>query len=93
VFFARHYFTNFSSSRWVLRWDAQRWKAAVKPDLTMAVRMDRDNLGIHDYYLLPGMRYSRKKLRLAEDNGVYLDAYRFRTLDFLVGMAARAKIA
>jgi hypothetical protein len=93
VFFARHYFTDLGSSRWVLRWDARRWEAAVTPDLTMAVRMDRDNLRVHDYYLLPGRRYSRKKMRLAEDNGIYLDAYRFRTLDFLVGMAARVKFS
>jgi hypothetical protein len=93
VFFARHCVTDFGSSRWVLRRDAPRGEAAAKPDLTMAVRMDRHNVGIQDYYLLPGMCYSRRRMRLAEQNGVYLDAYRFRTLDFLVGMAARVKFS
>ena len=33
-----------------------------------------------------------ESLRLAEQNGVYLDAYRFETLDFFIGMAKRHKI-
>ncbi len=32
------------------------------------------------------------RLRLAEDNGVSLDAYRFETLDALFGMAARVRL-
>jgi hypothetical protein len=59
----------------------------------MAVRMDHNNERIRDYYLLPGMQYTRKKMRLAEQNGVYLDAYRFSNLDFLLGMAARVKFS
>jgi DNA invertase Pin-like site-specific DNA recombinase len=93
VTFARHYITNFGSSRWVLRWDAPVWQSEIKPDLTMAVRMDRNNEKIRDYYLLPGMEYTKKKMRLAEQNGVYLDAYRFKTLDYLVGMAARVRFS
>jgi len=93
VLFARHVVTDFGASRWVLRWDSQRWKPDQKPDLTMAVRMDRHNQDIRDYYLLPGRQYTRKKVRLAERNGVYFDAYRFEKLDYLVGMAARRSVA
>ena len=32
------------------------------------------------------------RLRLAEDNGVSLDAYRFESLECLFDMAARAKL-
>jgi hypothetical protein len=32
------------------------------------------------------------QLRLAEHNGISLDAYRFETLDALYGMAARIKL-
>jgi DNA invertase Pin-like site-specific DNA recombinase len=92
ILFARHIVTDFGSSRWVLRWDSERWKPGHKPDLTMAVRMDHHNRDIRDYYLLPGKQYTRKKVRLAEQNGVYLDAYRFESLEFLVGMAARRPI-
>jgi hypothetical protein len=31
-------------------------------------------------------------LRVAEDNGVYLDAYRFDSLDYFFGMAKRCPI-
>lgn len=58
ILFARPGATNLGSSRWVLRWDARRWDAGAPPDLTMAVRMDRKNKGIQDYYLLPGRRRS-----------------------------------
>jgi hypothetical protein len=29
---------------------------------------------------------------MAEENGIYLDAYRFETLDYFLGMAQRVKI-
>jgi hypothetical protein len=31
-------------------------------------------------------------LRVAEENGVYLDTYRFETLDYFLGMAERVKL-
>ena len=64
----------------------------MKPDITIAVRMDSTNEGIRDYYLLPGIDMTWENLRLAEENGVYLDAYRFETLDYFLGMAKRVKI-
>jgi hypothetical protein len=29
---------------------------------------------------------------VAEENGIYLDAYRFETLDYFLGMAKRMKL-
>ncbi|MGE3993853.1 MAG: recombinase family protein, partial [Pseudorhodoplanes sp.] len=58
----------------------------------VAVRMDRANKAARDYYLLPRLDMSLPKLRLAEYNGISLDAYRYDTLDALYGMAARVKI-
>lgn len=54
--------------------------------------MDRTNKTARDYYLLPRLDMSLPKLRLAEYNGISLDAYRYDTLDALYGMAARVKI-
>jgi hypothetical protein len=34
-----------------------------------------------DYYLLPSIDLERDKLRLAEENGLGIDAYRFDDLD------------
>jgi hypothetical protein len=79
--------TSAGASRWVVRLDA-----SLKPDLTIAVRMDATNEGIRDYYLLPGIDMTWENLRVAEDNGVYLDAYRFETLEYFLGMAERVKL-
>ena len=87
IVLCRHTSTAAGSSRWVVRLDAD-----LKPDITIAVRMDATNEGIRDYYLLPGIDMTWENLRMAEDNGVYLDAYRFETLDYFLGMAKRVKI-
>jgi hypothetical protein len=87
IVLCRHTSTVAGSSRWVVRLDA-----GLKPDITIAVRMDATNEGIRDYYLLPGIDMTWEHLRIAEDNGVYLDAYRFETLDYFLGMAKRVRI-
>jgi hypothetical protein len=66
--------------------------ASTKPDVTIAVRMDATNEGIRDYYVLPGIDMTWENLRIAEANGIYLDAYRFDTLDYFFGMAERVKL-
>ena len=76
--------TPANTLRWKLRLDT-----ALKPDLTVGIRMDPANVGIHDYYLLPRLDMHDAVLRLAEHNGLSLDAYRFDTLDAFYGMAAR----
>ena len=45
------------------------------------------------FYLLPGLEQKGTKIDLSEQNGIYLDTYRFPTLEFLVGMAARVNLA
>jgi hypothetical protein len=79
--------TEAGSFRWLIRLDA-----GLRPDITVAVRMDASNEEPLDYYLLPSIGTPLGKVRLAEDNGVGLDTYRFNTLDFFFGMAARARI-
>jgi hypothetical protein len=54
--------------------------------------MDRPNREPLDYYLLPEIDMSLPRLRLAQDNGISLDAYRFDDLDALFTMSARANI-
>jgi len=89
IVLCRHQNTPAGSSRWVIRLDA-----GLKPDITIAVRMDSSNEGIRDYYLLPAidMCWENDRLRMAEVNGIYLDAYRFETLDYFFGMAERKNI-
>ncbi|RYG99884.1 MAG: recombinase family protein [Alphaproteobacteria bacterium] len=77
--------TTAGSLRWKLRLDT-----ALRPDITVAVRMDSSNEHSHDYYLLPRLDMHDAVLRLAEYNGLSLDAYRFVSLDPFYRMAARA---
>ena len=77
--------TQGGSPRWRIRLDA-----GLAPDITIAVRMNRDNASPLDYYLLPRLDMTEPNLRLAESNGLSLDGYRFETLDFLFSLAARA---
>ncbi len=87
IVLCRHTSTPAGSSRWLIRLDA-----GLKPDITIAVRMDATNQGIRDYYLLPAVDMTWENLRVAEENGVYLDAYRFDTLDYFFALAQRVKI-
>jgi DNA invertase Pin-like site-specific DNA recombinase len=87
IVLCRHTFTKTGFSRWLIRLDE-----ALKPDITVAVRMDEINEGIRDYYLLPALDMTWGNLRLAEENGIYLDAYRFDTLDYFLKMTERIKI-
>ena len=87
IVLCRHCITIAGSSRWVIRLDE-----GLKPDITIAVRMAATNEGIRDYYLLPGIDMTWENLRIAEENGIYLDAYRFETLDYFLGMAERVNL-
>jgi len=87
VVIARCRETAARSLRWHIRFDT-----SLKPDVTVAVRLDSSNRAPLDYYLLPRLDMGAPRLRLAEHNGVSLDAYRFDTLDALYGMAARVKL-
>jgi DNA invertase Pin-like site-specific DNA recombinase len=79
--------TGAGSLRWQICFDVGLW-----PDITVAVRMDQSNQEALDYYLLPRIDMTAPRLRLAEDNGVSLDAYRFDSLESLFGLAARAEL-
>lgn len=87
VVIVRSFQTAAGSMRWKLRLDT-----ALKPDLTVAVRMDSANEQPLDYYLLPRLDMQNAILRLAEYNGLSLDAYRFDTLDAFYRMAARTSL-
>ena len=87
VVVVRCFQTEAGSTRWKLRLDT-----ALRPDVTVAVRMDSANERPRDYYLLPRLDMQQAILRLAEYNGLSLDAYRFDTLEPFYRMAARASL-
>lgn len=87
VTIARCFQTAAGSNRWKLRLDEK-----LRPDITVAVRMDADNEVAKDYYLLPALDMREAALRLADYNGLSLDAYQFDTLDFFYRLASRAPL-
>ena len=87
VVLARSRRTSTGSLRWAIRFDQ-----GLLPDITVAVRMDAANQGPLDYFLFPSLVVSPGRLPIAEDNGIFVDAYRFDTLDFFYGIAAQVRI-
>jgi hypothetical protein len=84
VVISRWFSTPAGSSRWKLRFDT-----GLKPDITVAVRMAPSNVDALDYYLFPRLDFSHGALRMAEENGLHLDAYRFETLQPLFELTRR----
>ena len=84
---ARCRHTRTGSRRWNIRLDT-----GLAPDLTVALRMDGANEAVLDYYLLPLPILDTNRIRLAEANGLMLDAFRFETLEHFFAMAERAVI-
>ncbi len=68
--------------RWKLRFDT-----SLAPDITIVVRMNNVNRAPLDYYLFPRIDMLSEKFRLAEDNALCLDAYRFDDLTLLYEIA------
>jgi hypothetical protein len=73
--------------RWRLRFDA-----GLAPDITIVVRMDAANQAPYDFYLFPKIDRLSSEVRLREDNGLCLDAYRFDDLDALFALGEQSRI-
>jgi hypothetical protein len=75
-------------NRWKIRLDT-----GLRPDITIAARMAPGNEAVGDYYLLPWIDLgSAARLRLGEDNGVFLDAYRHDSLDGFLDLTRRTDL-
>ena len=87
VVLARCQATAAGSLRWHIRLDT-----GLVPDITIAVRMNETNDAARDFYLLPSIDMTDAQLKMAEQNGLWLDAYRTETLDDFYALAGRAKV-
>lgn len=87
IVIARCMQTGAGAFRWNIRLDTGRL-----PDMTIVVRMGQMNELPLDYYLLPTFDMTQSKLRLSENNGLSLDAFRFDDLSHFFAMAARAPL-
>lgn len=80
--------TKMGSLRWNIRFDT-----GLAPDITIAVRMDKTNSTPRDYYLLPRLEMSKNRVRLAENNGLMLDAFRFGSLEKFFSLVQRVRVS
>lgn len=75
------------SPRWKIRFDAR-----IVPDITLAIRLNKDNTAPLDYYLFPRLDFQFSFLCLTKQSAMKYECYRFDDLEFLYGMANRANI-
>lgn len=87
VIIARCKQTNAGRYRWKVHFDA-----GLEADIILVIRMDASNEGALDYYLLPSLDVENPKIRLSENNGFALDAYRFDDLEPFFQLAERSVI-
>ena len=85
---ARCHVSPAGGMRWQVRFDS-----GLRPDLTIAIRMEDDNRTVRDYYLFPWLDLNRTPtLRLAPDNGILLDAFRYNSLDAFIELTRRTSL-
>lgn len=73
--------------RWLIRLEQSH-----NCDVTIAARMMEGNQNILDYYLLPRGDELSAKIRLAPENPLVLDVYRFENLNYLYKVSRRTQI-
>jgi DNA invertase Pin-like site-specific DNA recombinase len=69
-----------------------RLDTSLNPDISVVVRLSPGNEEALDYYLLPRLDFGTSGIRLAEQNAMELESYRFDTLDYFYGMGAQTKL-
>ena len=79
--------TRAGGARWRFRLDTP-----LRPDITVALRMAPENEQPLDYYLLPRIDIAAPRLRLAQRNGIWLDTFRFDSLDPFFRISARSRL-
>ena len=87
VVISRCFTTPSGTRRWKIRFDS-----GLRPDVTVAVRMDVRNESIQDYYILPALEFSADQLRLSEENSGFLDGFRTDTLDYLLKLSVNISL-
>ena len=73
---------------WRIRFDTERFS----PDLTVAVRLDPQNVNELDYYLLPRLDLPDQEIRLSSRSSANFECFRFDDLNFFYGMSQRERV-
>jgi DNA invertase Pin-like site-specific DNA recombinase len=87
VLLARCKLRESGSAQWRFRFDRD-----LKPDITIAVRMDTFNQAARDYYVIPWLDMGAWPQNILEGNGPLIDSYRFEDLGVIEELAERSSI-
>lgn len=87
IVISRCFQTKAGRNRWKVRLDA-----GLRPDITIVVRMNEQNDAPLDYYILPALDVEDPQLRLADNNGLAIDCYRFNDLEEFFFLTRRVNI-
>jgi len=87
IVISRCFQTKAGRNRWKVRLDS-----GLRPEIIIIVRMDVANEKPLDYYILPAIDVEDPKLRLADNNGLALDCYRFDELENFFSLTRRISI-
>ncbi|MDD2968627.1 MAG: recombinase family protein [Lachnospiraceae bacterium] len=82
IVISRCFLTPSGLRRWKIRFDT-----GLRPDITVAVRLDSANENIHDYYILPALEFGHSDLKLQDENADLLDSFRTDSLEYLLRMS------
>jgi len=74
-----------------LRWKV-RLDTGLRPDISVVVRMDAGKQEPRDYLLLPRADICDARLQIAEENGLWIDAYRFESFEPFYRLVERVPI-
>lgn len=87
IVISRCFVTPSGLRRWKIRFDT-----GLRPDITVAVRMNAANENIHDYYILPALEFGQTDLKLQDENTDLLDSFRADSLEYLLGMSVNISL-
>ena len=87
IVISRCFLTPSGMRRWKIRFDT-----GLRPDITVAVRMDSVNEEIHDYYILPALEFGHSDLKLQDENTDLLDSFRADSLEFLLSLSVNISL-
>jgi DNA invertase Pin-like site-specific DNA recombinase len=80
------------NQRWRIRFDSARALESKHPDITVAIRLDADNVQELDYYLLPRLDLPEQEIRVSNKNSANFECFRFDDLSFFYGMSERQRL-
>jgi DNA invertase Pin-like site-specific DNA recombinase len=69
-----------------------RFEGGLRPDITVAVRMDHNNINVLDYFIIPHIDIYCPSLKIVNRNKLGIDAYRHDSLSFLYELATRVRL-